>query len=292
MHLKYLCLPMLQYVENWIISILYKLTLITGNFGEAEKYHFQALERRKRIQGEDNPSVGVTYNNIGVFYDQKGDHEKALEFYEKGLEIKRNEQFPANSIADSLSNIAAAYSGLGRHREAHEFCEQAMEVLKEPAIPPVHAIALIYDTQGKVYMSEGKFEQACQLFTKSIEMKETNRMDGITYIESKLHLAQAKRKEGQHALSIKITEDLLGNKEKAIKTMPQNTFIHECLECLADIYKETGNNVNYSETLDKIQSELLRLENFHLCQCNERKVDKIKTQLQEVNEKIKQLNCA
>jgi hypothetical protein len=37
--------------------------------------------------GSEHPDVGASYNNIGNVYTNKGDNDKALEYYKKDLDI-------------------------------------------------------------------------------------------------------------------------------------------------------------------------------------------------------------
>jgi len=47
------------------------------------------LDIKTKIKGKDSIDVATTLNNIGSVYDSKGDYSKALEYYERCLNIKR-----------------------------------------------------------------------------------------------------------------------------------------------------------------------------------------------------------
>ncbi len=53
----------------------------------------------------------MSYNNIGLIYFNKGDKDKALKYYYKSLEI-RKDNLPPNhpDIATSYNNIGEVYS--------------------------------------------------------------------------------------------------------------------------------------------------------------------------------------
>ena len=59
--------------------------------------------------GENHPDTAISYNNIGVVYNNLGDYDKALEYYFKGLEIRKEilgESHPYTQ--HTLQNIAIA----------------------------------------------------------------------------------------------------------------------------------------------------------------------------------------
>ncbi|KAH3777910.1 hypothetical protein DPMN_179359 [Dreissena polymorpha] len=89
---------------NSLGSTLTKL----GRFEDAERYNFVCLKRRRKIQGENQPDVGMTLNNMGIMYDQKGDGRLALQYFQEGLEIKKKFKAPDLSRVASLTNVANA----------------------------------------------------------------------------------------------------------------------------------------------------------------------------------------
>jgi tetratricopeptide (TPR) repeat protein len=59
---------------------------------------------------------GFAYNTLGLAYDNKGEYDKALEYYEKDLAISiktLGAEHPA--VATSYNNIAGAYVNKGEH---------------------------------------------------------------------------------------------------------------------------------------------------------------------------------
>ena len=51
--------------------------------GKALEYCEKSLAIRIQTLGENHPDVARSYNNIGLTYINKGDCNKALEYYEK-----------------------------------------------------------------------------------------------------------------------------------------------------------------------------------------------------------------
>jgi tetratricopeptide (TPR) repeat protein len=59
---------------------------VEHNLGEYEK----ALEINRKLFLRDHSEFANTCNNIALTYTIIGDYTKALEFYEKSLEIRQN----------------------------------------------------------------------------------------------------------------------------------------------------------------------------------------------------------
>ncbi|XP_060594578.1 uncharacterized protein LOC132748924 isoform X2 [Ruditapes philippinarum] len=263
---------------------------VLGRFDEAEKYHFEALRRRKQIQGETHPFVGACLNNIGIMYYQKGDWHKALEFYEAGLDIKRKNQTPAWSLVNSLSNTANMYSETGESAKAMQLLNEALELLNKEKLPPKESFALIYDTIGKVYRRDENLTSAEDMFQKAINIRGEISMENVTYLESLVHLADIHKRQKHYISCIKVSNKALQIKETAEKAMPQNPFVKECFECLAEVYNLSGSNDKYIETLEKLQSELIRLERVHLDHGNDRDLLKVRKEMQSVTETIQRVS--
>ena len=47
----------------------------------------KSLQIKFKTLGENHPDTAASYNNIGSSYDNKGDYDKALEYYNKCLNI-------------------------------------------------------------------------------------------------------------------------------------------------------------------------------------------------------------
>jgi len=72
--------------------------------------------------------LAISYNNVGGTYGALGDHEKALEFKLKALEILERAlplEHPNNVIC--RSNIASTYAQMGDFIRAAEYMRRALD---------------------------------------------------------------------------------------------------------------------------------------------------------------------
>jgi tetratricopeptide (TPR) repeat protein len=91
--------------------------------------YLQALELRKRLLGEQHPSVAQSLNYLANFYKYQGRYNQAEPLYLQALELYKRllgEQHP--DVAQSLNNLANLYKSQGRYNEAEPLFLQALEI--------------------------------------------------------------------------------------------------------------------------------------------------------------------
>jgi len=134
----------------------------------------------------------LSANNEGVVYNNKGEHEKALESFNKAIELD-----PEFSIA--YSNRGWAYLELGHYDRAIVDCTKAIELDSK--------LALAYSNRGLAYIRLGQFEQAISDCTKAIEL------------DPGLALAYSNR--GQAYINIGKYEEAIADLDKAVELDPK-----------------------------------------------------------------------
>ncbi|MEO0708377.1 MAG: tetratricopeptide repeat protein, partial [Cyanobacteria bacterium J06649_5] len=55
---------------------------------EAEPLYIQALEQRRKLLGEEHPSVATSLNNLGALYFSKEDYVRAEPLFVESLAIR------------------------------------------------------------------------------------------------------------------------------------------------------------------------------------------------------------
>ena len=73
--------------------------------------------------------MATSFDNIGLVYQEKGDHENALVQYQKALEI-RTRVFGSDhpDVATSYQNLAAVYQSQGNHVQTKEMVTKAYHI--------------------------------------------------------------------------------------------------------------------------------------------------------------------
>ncbi|KAL4232473.1 hypothetical protein ACF0H5_007165 [Mactra antiquata] len=104
----------------------------------------------------------------------------------------------------SLANTASVCMQVKEYGEAHQLLDEALEKLLNQTVTPKEALGNTYDTKGKAYRSENKFELAAQMFQKRLVLREEIASETMPYMESLVHLADVNRRLGNYDESRKL----------------------------------------------------------------------------------------
>ena len=121
----------------------------------------------------------VFYNNRGIDYGEKGEHDLAIKDFTKAIELK-----PDYAIA--YNNRGAVYRDKGEHDQAIEDCSKAIQLKPDYAEP--------YSNRGAAYRNKGNYDRAIKDYDTAIKLKpsfvEAYYNRGLAYHEkSELDLA-------------------------------------------------------------------------------------------------------
>lgn len=122
-----------------------------------EKQFDEALALLEKFL-EQNPKAYQVQVLIGDCYREKGDLDRAIEFYSRAIEAaKTDEKIGKEIIAKSLAAIGDIYLRKGDIDKAQAFFKQSLDANPENEI-------LAYNV-GEIYFSNQKLEEAIQYFT-------------------------------------------------------------------------------------------------------------------------------
>ena len=103
-----------------------------------------------------DPQDHVFYNNRGIGYSERGEHDLAIKDFDKAIELKPGYAFAYN-------NRGAVYRDKGEHDQAIEDCSKAIELKPDYAEP--------YSNRGAAYRNKGNYERAIQDYDTAIKLK-------------------------------------------------------------------------------------------------------------------------
>ncbi len=151
-----------------------RLGLMEGKMGknkEALPRNLKALALAQQKYGEDHPTVGTSYNNLGATYDNLGEFDKALDFYQKGLntwlQVYGEESLP---VATSYNNMGYIYNRLAEHDKALDFYQKALKIKLQVRSENHPEVAISYNNIGSVYCSLGGYDKALDFYKMALKI--------------------------------------------------------------------------------------------------------------------------
>jgi DNA-binding NtrC family response regulator/tetratricopeptide (TPR) repeat protein len=141
------------------------ITAYEGDFRGA----LQSLKQTLAIVGsrEEHDVLGRCYMYMAIAYDNLGSTNKALESWDKCL---HHFERAGNRIhyAINQNNLAVKLIWLGEWARAEELAKEAIDVLRDS--PSIAQYASVVDTLARVYVLQGKLEEADRLLAHSLEV--------------------------------------------------------------------------------------------------------------------------
>jgi len=124
---------------------------------------------------------------LGSVYARKGEWDRAIEFYEKDLEISERVG-DIHGMAATYSNLGLVYADKEDWDRAIEFYQQSLET--EERVGDIHGMAQTYGNLGSYYQAQGETERAAQYVARAY------------LIFAQLGAATEAEQAGRHLISI------------------------------------------------------------------------------------------
>jgi serine phosphatase RsbU (regulator of sigma subunit)/Tfp pilus assembly protein PilF len=125
-------------------------------------------------------NLALVYNNLGGIYIQQKAYENAIEFFLKSLAI-RIEIGDKKGIGQIYGNLGSTYDVMEQLDKAMHFYEKALETYKTADDPM--RVALTLNNIGTLFEDKGDFEKAMEYFLKSLEIqKRINNERGLCVV--------------------------------------------------------------------------------------------------------------
>ena len=137
-----------------------------NNLGEYEKA-IDFYQQALAIDREISDRLGEanSLGSLGNAYNNLGEYEKAIDFHQQSLAIKR-EIGDRLGEANSLGNLGNAYDNLGEYEKAIEFYQQSLAISRE--IDNLLGEAVSLNNLGNAYISLGEYEKAIDFYQQSL----------------------------------------------------------------------------------------------------------------------------
>ncbi len=154
----FILIPLIQFLDKkklkYLITVPFVLFLIlsfnrTKVWSDDERIWSDVIEQY--------PKVAQAHNNLGSYYNEKGQTKMALDYYSKAIKLRSN-------YADAYANRGGILGNLGKSSAAIKDLNRALQL--KP-----HADA--YFNRGNEFMKQQQFELALEDYTKSLVLKKS-----------------------------------------------------------------------------------------------------------------------
>ena len=112
----------------------------------------------------DQSEVASNNGNLGNAYLRLGEYQKAIKYYKKGLEIT-SAIGDQSGIADNNDNLGIAYFSFGEYQKAIKYHEEISNVIGDQS-----GVAKSNGSLGNAYLSLGQYEKAIEYYKIGLEI--------------------------------------------------------------------------------------------------------------------------
>ena len=149
-----------------------------GNLDKALENYKKGMIIREKQKVQNKQQLAYSYHNIGTVYQRQHRCKEAIEWHERGLNLRREVYTPDDPIiADSLTMLGNDYAAMNtddmeqNYAKALDYIQKGLKI-RENSLGPNHpATAWSYESLGKVYYQQKKYEQAEESFRKCMEIR-------------------------------------------------------------------------------------------------------------------------
>lgn len=160
--------------DNQLLAVSYSNL---GLINKEQKRYKEALERMKMSSAYydsigDIQGKSATLMNQGIiYYEHLGEHDKAIEMYEKAVEIKEliND---VRGLVQAYCNLASTHLDLKQYQKSEHYAQKGLEIAEQ--INDNFGKAFLYNHFADLYTETGKLDIAETYGKKALEQAKSN----------------------------------------------------------------------------------------------------------------------
>ncbi|MBX2840944.1 MAG: tetratricopeptide repeat protein [Flammeovirgaceae bacterium] len=211
----------------------------------------KSLEIQLELLGKTHKDVAEGYNLKGELFDNLGDLNQAIEYYNKALEIRKKvsgEHSP--DVALSYSNLGVAYGHKNNYEKALGLHHKSLEIRLELFGQDHADVATTYNNIAIIFRIRGDFSKALEYYQRSLDIRKkifgkshpaiaaSYINMGITYSELENYYEAV----NYYKMALEIDQATAG---------PNHPYVADYYNNMAISYKEMGAYENSLATLKK-----------------------------------------
>lgn len=149
-------------LSAYALVALARLAATKSDYTKANQYYSDALK-----VSEKSPMTQIAiYTDLGVLYDNQGDYENMLTFYNKSLQIARAHE-DSFSIASNLLGIGGAYTNQRNYDQALQNFRESIAIAEK--IQAREILAAAQSEIGRVYQAQKRCDESLRYYLKSLD---------------------------------------------------------------------------------------------------------------------------
>ncbi|CAF4194677.1 unnamed protein product, partial [Adineta steineri] len=232
-----------------------KLLLNIGQFNKAEELYHVLLE-----QTSDEAEKALYCGCLGYIKHGHGNYEKALWYYEQGLEITQNGLPPNHQQLANLYDLTGnVYKDMGEYSKALSFYKKALEIREKTFLSNHPDWATSYSNIGLVYDKMGEYSKALSCHEKALEIQQqtlpTNHPD-LAIFYSNIGLVYENM--GEYSKALSSHEKALGIFQRTLSSdHPRLAIFYNNIGLVYDKIGEYSKSLSYYEKALEIYQKTL-----------------------------------
>ena len=168
---------------------------IKSDYSKAIEWHQQSLAFMKEMR--ETGGMATSYNNLGNIYSDQGEFVKALQHYQRALDLVEATNKPKASIY--YGNIGAIYLAQGVYPKALEQFQKSLVICED--LNDEEGMAVAYNNIGIIYINAGDTAKALAYYGKSVELNQKLE-DKQGLAETYLNIASIKKAQADYAQAL------------------------------------------------------------------------------------------
>jgi tetratricopeptide (TPR) repeat protein len=134
----------------------------------------EVVEKYKKIYGEDSEKVVITMQNLATLYRDMKKFEKAIDLFDKLLEIvdKKTFNIKPNILANIYNSLSGCYRSVKQYRESEKALKMSHDLILNNFGEDNLPLGTVYNNFGLLFKEEGRIKEALENYNKALVIRQ------------------------------------------------------------------------------------------------------------------------
>ena len=229
-----------------------------AQYDEGVAAHERALTIKRRILGDQHPSIAVTLFNLANVEDERGDHERAWNRMLEALAMFERELGPMHpAVGNCANNLGSMANVRGDLSEAARWYERALAIKEASSGPQSPQLASTLGNLGNVELQRGQADRALELHRRALDIKRARfGEDHLEVAESMANVAKVERTRGNLLEALRLQRRALEIREREVPA--DHPDVIDSLLALALVHVALGEDAQAQALFERASEASLR----------------------------------